>query len=95
MILQMYHECVIVCFYYRLLFFIEFTTIGTFRISKSYSTLCIRFCSFVHFYVTLTLPTRSADVGLVEVVSVIAILKCHFRPDEGFNAETLTEISKI
>ena len=47
----------------------------------------------------LTLPVKSADVGLAEVVSVvITTSKCHFRqdflicPDEGLNTKTLTEI---
>ena len=71
---------------------------GTFRFSKACSTLCIRFCSFLHFYVTLTLSVKFAGIGLAEVVTVIvAISKCHFHqyilicPDEGFNAETLRE----
>ena len=48
------------------------------------------------------IPMKSAYVGLAEVVSVVvAILKRYFRqyilicPDEGFIAETLTEILNI
>ena len=52
-------------------FFIKFDSIGIFRISKSYSALCIHFCLFPHFYVTLNLPAKSAYVGLAEVVSVV------------------------
>ena len=55
-------------------YFIKFDSIGTFRISKSYSALCIRLCLFPHFYVTLTLPMKSAYVGLAEVVSVVVAI---------------------
>ena len=52
----------------------KFDSTGTFRISKSYSALCIRFCLFPLFYVTLTLPAKSAYVGLAEVVSVVVAI---------------------
>ena len=56
-------------------FFTKFNTIGTFRIIISYGALCIRFCLFPHFDVTLILSAKSAYIGLAEVVSIaIAIL---------------------
>ena len=63
-----------VCYSLFLLFFIKFDSKGTFRITKSYSALCICFCLFPRFYVTLTLPSKSAYVGLTEVVSVVVAI---------------------
>ena len=89
------------CIKYRFFFLIKFNTVGPLRVSESYGALCIRFCSFLHFYVTLTLSVKFAGIGLVDVVSiVVAIAKRYFRlyilicPDEGFSAKTLTEILK-
>ena len=61
-------------------FFIKFNTTGTLRVSKSYSVLWILFCSFPHFYVTLTFPAKSSSVGVAEVDSVfVSTLTRHFR----------------